>query len=376
MWRETVCVVVVWVIRRWMMQRGSLCLRRCGYDPTRAPLWLVTVTSYARWLVGGDIMYGVDSNLYVSVSRKLHQRAPSENWYYRILLLMTEKLVGGLDGSMSQRDASLESIATILKNNPGAVSKFVELQNGRALRSVAALGAISNIVVDFTPNKSTIIQCGGIKELVHLTKSMDSSLRLNAVWSLRNMIFLADKMCKDAIFMELTASSVATLICDPEPSVQEQALALVRNFVDGCMDCVEFAFAENGIILDAVGRQLKKSPRIEIIIQGMYAVSNIASGNEFHKEAIMQMIFPQAESGPQSFLSQYLQSNDSRLRTSAAWIIVNLTAPASPGAFGRIAKLRNFGLVAQIKRMASDPCMDVKLRARVALGQIISFGDS
>ncbi|CAI8606455.1 unnamed protein product [Vicia faba] len=108
----------------------------------------------------------------------------------------------------------------------------------------------------------------------------------------------------------------------------------------------------------------------------MYAVSNIASGNEFHKEAIMQMIFPQAESGPQSFLSQYLQSNDSRLRTSAAWIIVNLTAPASPGAFGRIAKLRNFGLVAQIKRMASDPCMDVKLRARVALGQIISFGDS
>ncbi|KAL5059806.1 hypothetical protein RYX36_031410 [Vicia faba] len=346
MWRETVCVVVVWVIRRWLMQRGSLCLRRCGYDPTRAPLWLVTVTSYARWLV---------------------------SWKMQQLLLMHclyEKLVGGLDGSMSQRDASLESIATILKNNPGAVSKFVELQN------VAALGAISNIVVDFTPNKSTIIQCGGIKELVHLTKSMDSSLRLNAVWSLRNMIFLADKMCKEAIFMELTASSVATLICDPEPSVQEQALALVRNFVDGCMDCVEFAFAENGIILDAVGRQLKKSPRIEIIIQGMYAVSNIASGNEFHKEAIMQMIFPQAESGPQSFLSQYLQSNDSRLRTSAAWIIVNLNAPASPGAFGRIAKLHNFGLVAQIKRMASDPCMDVKLRARVALGQIISFGDS
>ncbi|CAI8606515.1 unnamed protein product [Vicia faba] len=83
---------------------------------------------------------------------------------------------------------------------------------------VAALGAITNIVVDFTPNKSTIIQCGGIKELVHLTKSMDSSLRLNDVWSLRNMIFLADKMCKEAIFMELTASSVATLICDPEPS--------------------------------------------------------------------------------------------------------------------------------------------------------------
>lgn len=78
---------------------------------------------------------------------------------------------------------------------------------------VAALGAISNIVVDFTPHKSTFVKCGGIKELVQLTKSMDSSLRLNAVWALRNMVFLADKMCKEAIFMELTVSSVASLIC-------------------------------------------------------------------------------------------------------------------------------------------------------------------
>jgi hypothetical protein len=38
-------------------------------------------------------------------------------------------------------------------------------------------------------------------------------LRLNAVWSLRNMVFLADKMCKEAIFMELTVSAVASLIC-------------------------------------------------------------------------------------------------------------------------------------------------------------------
>ena len=50
---------------------------------------------------------------------------------------------------------------------------------------------------------------------------------------------------------------------DPEPSVQEQALALVRNFVDGCVYSVEHAFAEDGIILDAVGRQLKKSTKIE-----------------------------------------------------------------------------------------------------------------
>ena len=46
-----------------------------------------------------------------------------------------------------------------------------------------------------------------------MTKSMDSSLRLNAVWALRNMVFLADKKCKEKVFMELTAFSVASLIC-------------------------------------------------------------------------------------------------------------------------------------------------------------------
>ncbi|XP_054818461.1 uncharacterized protein LOC129318002 isoform X2 [Prosopis cineraria] len=241
---------------------------------------------------------------------------------------------------------------------------------------IAALGAISNIVAGITPGKSVFIQCGGIKELVQLTKSMDSSLRLNAVWALRNMVFHAEKTCKEAVFMELTASSIANLIHDPESSVQEQALALVRNFLDGLIDFVDYAFAEDGIIFDAIGRRLRESSKAEIGIQGVYALCNIASGNEFHKEAVMQQLFPEAEDGSNSFLNQCLQSNDSRLCTAAVWVIINLTNPASPGALGRVVKLRNFGIVSRIKKMVNDPCMDVKLRARIALGQILPFGES
>ncbi|XP_022637501.1 armadillo repeat-containing protein 8 isoform X2 [Vigna radiata var. radiata] len=259
----------------------------------------------------------------------------------------------------------LKNVSRSIKNssagyftNERIITTLVRLLSDRSTSvQVAALGAISNLVIDFTPQKSKFIQCGGIKELVHLTKSMDSSLRLNAVWALRNMVFLADKMY-------------------PEPSVQEQALALVRNLVDGCIDCVEYAFAEDGIILDAVGRQLQKSSKIEIGIQGMYLLSNIACGNESHKEAVMQLLFSEAENGSHSFFSQFLLSNDSRLRPSALWVIVNLTFPSSPGAFGRIVKLRSVGIVSQIKKMVNDPCMDVKLRARQALGQIITYGDN
>ncbi|MED6219909.1 hypothetical protein PIB30_040189 [Stylosanthes scabra] len=240
---------------------------------------------------------------------------------------------------------------------------------------VAALGVISNIAIDFSLHKSVFMQYGGIKELVQLTKSMDSSLRLNAIWALRNMVFHTDKICKEVIFVELTASAIASLICDPEPSVQEQTMGLVRNFVHGCIYSVEYAFAEDGIILDAIGRQLQKSSKVEIGIQGMYVLVNIASGNEFHKESVMQLLFPQAENESHSFFNQFLQSNNWHLRSASIWVIVNLTVPESPDAFSRIMTLRRFGIVSQIQSMVNDSHMDVKLRARHALGQISTFGD-
>ncbi|XP_028758750.1 armadillo repeat-containing protein 8 [Neltuma alba] len=278
----------------------------------------------------------------------------------------------------------LRSVTRSIKNltaghfmNERVIIPLVRLLSDLSISvQVAALGAISNIVVGFTTRKSIFMQCGGIKELVQLTKSVDLSLRLNAIWALRNMVFLADRMCKQEIFMELTASSVAGLICDPEPSVQEKALALVRNFVDGCIDSIEYAFAEDGIILDAVGRQLRKASNLEIGMQGMYVLSNIASGNEFQKEAVMHQLFPQPENECHSFFNRFLQSTDNHLRTAALWVVVNLSFPSSPGAFDRIMKLRKFGIISQLKTMINDSCLDVKLRARHALGHTRTFGDN
>lgn len=93
----------------------------------------------------------------------------------------------------------------------------------------------------------------------------------------------------------------------------------------------------------------------------MYVLSNVASGNEFHKEAVMHQIIPQADDGTQSFIFKFLQSNESQLRTAAVWVIVNLTFPSSPGAFNRLVKLHNAGIVSQIKSMVNDPCQEVKV---------------
>eukprot|EP00257_Ricinus_communis_P013779 XP_015571298.1 armadillo repeat-containing protein 8 isoform X2 [Ricinus communis] len=241
---------------------------------------------------------------------------------------------------------------------------------------VAALSAISNILVDFTTRKSTFVRCGGVKQLIYLSKSMDSAVRLNALCALKNMVFLADNEFKERTFMEITASLLASFICDHDPFVQEQALALVRNLVDGCISCLDYAFAENGIILDAVGRELTNASKAEIGIQGMYVLANVASGNEFHKEAVMNKLLPQVDKETQSFIVKFLQSNDSRLRTAAVWAVVNLTFPSSPGAFNRLVKLRSAGIVPQIRNMVNDSCLDVKLRIRTVLSQLFPEASS
>lgn len=68
------------------------------------------------------------------------------------------------------------------------------------------------MVVEFTKRKCVFIQCGGVKQLVQLAKSMDPLLRLKSVWALRNLTFLADKVSKECVLTELTVSTLVSLI--------------------------------------------------------------------------------------------------------------------------------------------------------------------
>ncbi|KAF8395853.1 hypothetical protein HHK36_019807 [Tetracentron sinense] len=285
-----------------------------------------------------------------------------------VLNLVTDSLSHDSADVRSAACICIRSVSRSVKNlsagrfmNEMMVTPLVQLLHDPSTSvQVAALGAVSNMVVDFSTRRSTFIQCGGVKQLVQLSKSMDSTLRLNAVWALRNLVFLADTSCKEGIFLELTASTLASLIFDPEPSIQEQALALVCNLVHGSISSIEYVFAEDGIILNAAGKQLWNS-NSEVCVQGMYVLSNVATGNEFHKEAVMQQLLPQEGDSTQSVIIKLLQSSDGRLRTAAVWCVVNLTYPSSADAFHRVVKLRTAGIIPQIKNMVNDPYLDVKV---------------
>lgn len=54
---------------------------------------------------------------------------------------------------------------------------------------------------------------------------------------------------------------------DPEASVQEQALAFVRNLVDGTENSINYLFGEDVRLLHSIGRQLRNNVKAEVLIQ-------------------------------------------------------------------------------------------------------------
>lgn len=54
---------------------------------------------------------------------------------------------------------------------------------------------------------------------------------------------------------------------DPEASVQEQALAFIRNLVDGTPNSIDYVFGEDALLLHSIGRQLRNNLKAEVLVQ-------------------------------------------------------------------------------------------------------------
>jgi len=183
-------------------------------------------------------------------------------------------------------------------------------------------------------------------------------------------LYLADMSVKGKVMEELTVATLTSLIHDPEEVVQEQALAFLRNLVYGSVESVQQVFVEDGLILRAVVQQLRVATGPEVCTQGLYVLSNVAAGNEFHKDEVMHFVVGsfQEECIP---LTRFLQDiNNSQLRVVAVLCIMNLSYPDSPGVLSRIERLIDAGILSQLQNMTDDPCLDVKDRVKTALEQL------
>ncbi|OAY77676.1 Armadillo repeat-containing protein 8 [Ananas comosus] len=264
---------------------------------------------------------------------------------------------------------SLKNLGAGNFSSDSIVVPLIQLLHDRCTSvQFAALGAICNVSVNFTTRKSSFFQYGGVSQLIQLSKSMDSILRLKSVSALRNLIFLLDRKDKDNILIELSVPMLMSLICDDEHLIQEQALTLVGNFVDGCGDSIKHLFAEDNEILNVISRQLCNSCAPGVCIQGMFALSNIAAVNESLKAAVMNCVIPpETDNSTPLFILKFLQNKDKSLRVASLWCILNLVYPGCESSSSRIARLKDIGIISQLNTMVNDPCLDCKLRVRMVL---------
>lgn len=129
-----------------------------------------------------------------------------------------EKLIDLLDGSLSQRDASLESIATIFKNNVEAIARF--MQPGRE----DCLNYIIELLKDRNP-KTRLLACVCLIVIRNSSPCyfQDIGIKMKLIHSLLELLDSPDQVGDEAPFV------FSTLIAEKE---ELQKLAFEANAID------------------------------------------------------------------------------------------------------------------------------------------------
>lgn len=72
----------------------------------------------------------------------------------------------------------------------------------------AAMATVCNILLDFSPMKKLAFENGVASQIILQTRSMDTTVRLNSVWALKNLLYMTETNIKQAILNELTCESL------------------------------------------------------------------------------------------------------------------------------------------------------------------------
>ncbi|KAJ2989741.1 hypothetical protein NUW58_g3310 [Xylaria curta] len=90
---------------------------------------------------------------------------------------------------------------------------------------IAATGCICNLVPDFSPMRDTLVNAGVLKILCEHAHSLNSALRLNALWALKNLVDSASLDLKKRCVEELESGWLVQLIRD---DTEDEALFSAR----------------------------------------------------------------------------------------------------------------------------------------------------
>ncbi|WVQ76763.1 hypothetical protein IAR50_006437 [Cryptococcus sp. DSM 104548] len=97
---------------------------------------------------------------------------------------------------------------------------------------VSATAVLCNMITDFSPFRSMLVQNGTLLLLVDLTKSVHQPLALNALWAIKNLLFHSDLSTKKAAISHFGPDWLLDL-CSPESpnSIRVQGIEIIQNIL-------------------------------------------------------------------------------------------------------------------------------------------------
>ncbi|KAI0564079.1 hypothetical protein FGB62_30g329 [Gracilaria domingensis] len=215
-----------------------------------------------------------------------------------------------------RRDIADERIGT-------ALLRLLSTSNAAIRRCASA--ALCNLVLEFSPIRTSILAKGGIAVLIGLLSAADDELRENSLWAVKNLLFKADSETKTSVMNRLGYKNLQALCTDKRHRIRELAMSIVRNLAcsgsaESQREQLDALFAATGnklisILSDALKNDSESS---ELAVQALYVVCNIASGTEDHKASLIDSEIPR-------LILQWTSHKDERARIAAVWCAINLS---------------------------------------------------
>ncbi|KAG6815975.1 hypothetical protein H0H87_009702 [Tephrocybe sp. NHM501043] len=149
----------------------------------------------------------------------------------------------------------------------------------------AGLAVICNLVNDFSPLRPALLEDGLVERLVEILEFPESSLRVSALWAIKNLLYRSSTEMKIRVMKEVGWTRLLALLNDPEVGMREQALNVLRNITENEAG-VELVHKEVGedVLLEHVAAALK-SVNDDVVLQAAYLLANLANDPEAPHQA-------------------------------------------------------------------------------------------
>ncbi|KAI1179672.1 armadillo repeat protein [Nemania sp. FL0916] len=109
---------------------------------------------------------------------------------------------------------SVNTLRTTLVDQAASEPLFRLLRHPNIDVQIAATGCMCNLLPDFSPMRNSLIEAGILEVLCEHAHSLNSALRLNALWALKHLVDSASVDYKKRCVEQLESGWLVQLICD------------------------------------------------------------------------------------------------------------------------------------------------------------------